>query len=99
MTDLTLTWKADGCTDRELDWSWGGYVNVFTLAGGDDKAIVRWKPSVRDTLFDDDHVVWIPYSTKHIKLIDRNIFIYTRVKRTLNYFKDINPHDWCDLNN
>lgn len=92
---LTVTWKAVGCIPRELDWSWGGFRNTFTLAGGDDKHIVRWRPSVRHTKFDDDHVVWIPYSTKHIMLIDKGTIVYTRVKRSLTYFKDIDPISWC----
>ena len=83
--------------------TWTGHGEVIRTcsllaAGGDEKYIVRWRPSVRHDLFDDDHVVWTPYGTKHVRLIDRNIFVYTRVKRTLHYFKDVDPHDWCDLN-
>ena len=60
---LTLKWTVEGCPPRELDWSWGGFRNMFTLAGGDERVIVRWRPSVRHALFDDDHVVCIPHNT------------------------------------
>ena len=96
---LTVTWKVVGCTPRNLDWSWGGFSNTFTLAGGDDTHIVRWRPSVRQTKFDDDHVVWLPYSTKHVMLIDKGIIVYTRVKRTLTFFKDADPVSWACVGN
>ena len=64
-----ITWMADKCPPRELDWSWGGFNNTFTLAGGDCNRIIRWRPSVKHSHFDDDHVVWLPYSTKHVMLV------------------------------
>ena len=93
----TITWIAEGCKPRQLDWSPWGFNNTFTLVGGDENRIVRWRPSVRHPLFDDDHVVWVPYSTKHVVLVDRDIITYTRVKRSLVYFKDVDPHRWCCL--
>ena len=44
---LTITWKANDVSSRELDWSWGRYENEFTLAGGYSQKILRWRPLVR----------------------------------------------------
>ena len=57
--ELTMTWKVNADIERKLDWSWGGHENVFTLVGGDSKRILRWRPTTRHVLFDDDHLVWI----------------------------------------
>ena len=97
MHSLSLFWTVEDCKPRELDWSWGGFQNIFTLAGGDDKRIIRWRPSVRHFHFDDDHVVWIPHSTKHVVLCDREPIIYTREHRTLKKFRDVDPCEWCSL--
>ena len=95
---LSITWKAeDSRTTRKLDWSWGAHANIFTLAGGSADKIFRWRPCVKHALFDDDHVVWTPYNTMH-KIVDGvDNIIYTRVKRTLKYFVNVDPHDWCSL--
>lgn len=95
---LSLTWEADGAVSRELDWSWGGHDNIFTLSGGDNKKILRWRPSVRHFIFDDDHVVWTAYDTTHRPLVSRDRIVYTRKTRTLKYFKDVDPYDWCSYN-
>ena len=94
--DLSITWKA-GRLSRKLDWSWHGFNNTFTLVGGDSKRIIRWRPSIRHYLFDDDHVVWVPHSTKHVVLVDKDVIVYTRVDRTLKYFQDVDPRRWCCL--
>ena len=95
---MSITWKATNShMTRKLDWSWGAHSNIFTLAGGSTDKILRWRPCVKHVLFDDDHVVWTPYNTMH-KVIDGvDNIMYTRVKRTLNYFVDVDPHDWCSL--
>ena len=67
---LSISWSAAGCKSRPLDWSYGGYENCFTLAGGDSKRILRWRPSTRHPLFDDDHVVWKPYNTCNERVLD-----------------------------
>ena len=92
--NLSITWRVNE-QSRALDWSWGGHENTFTLSGGDQKIIVRWRPSVRHIRFDDDHIVWIPYNTKKKRIEDRGIIVYTRERRTLKYFQTVDPHDWC----
>ena len=96
VTELSLTWSTSASDSRKLDWSWGGHENIFTLAGGDDKKILRWRPSVRHILFDDDHVVWTPYNTQNKSVAEsRGVIVYTRERRTLVHFKDVHPSDWC----
>ena len=94
MDTLGIIWKV-GHESRELDWSWGGFQNTFTLAGGDNKKIIRWRPNVRHPRFDDDHVVWVPHNSKHKIVLDMDYIVYTREKRLLKYFKDMDPVDWC----
>ena len=93
---LSITWLASGCESRKLDWSWGGFKNTFTLAGGGTKHIIRWRPSLRHFLFDDDHVVWTPHNSEN-KRLSKGIIVYTRVKRNLKFFKNIDPREWCAL--
>ena len=38
---LSITWMAHGCKPRDLDWSWGGHKNMFTLVGGDTNVKIR----------------------------------------------------------
>ena len=96
---LSLVWQIDCCPPRKLDWGWGGYRNTFTLAGGSVDRIIRWKPSVRHPYFDDDHVVWIPYRTDKEVVSGVEPIVYTREKRTLKYFKDVDIREWCPINN
>ena len=93
--ELSMTWKVNEDISRKLDWGWGGYENVFTLAGGHSKQILRWRPTTRHILFDDDHIVWTAYDTKHRQLKSKGVIVYTRVKRTLMHFQDMDPRDWC----
>ena len=92
---LSIVWKMDEAVTRELDWSWGCHTQIFTLAGGDPKRILRWRPSVRHFQFDDDHIVWVAYDTKNKRVLDRDNIVYTRSRRNLKHFIDIDPHDWC----
>ena len=95
--ELSITWTAAGCKSRQLDWSHGGFENTFTLAGGDVKRILRWRPSTRHPLFDDDHVVWSAYDTYHERVVEKKNIVYTRVRRTITHFQNVSPHDWCAL--
>lgn len=92
---LTIVWKANGGCSRELDWSRGGYDNVFTLAGGNSQKVLRWRPTTRHVLFDDDHIVWAPFDTKHKQVNSMDIIVYVRVKRELKHFHDAHPNNWC----
>lgn len=92
---LSITWKTDGDEPRALDWSWGPHIQVFTLAGGDSTKIIRWRPSVRKFRFDDDHIVWTAYDTHCKVVVSRDPIVYTRKRRTLRYFRDVDPCDWC----
>ena len=92
---LSITWKAEKAKPRELDWAWGGHKNVFSLAGGSSSKILRWRPSTRHFLFDDDHIVWVPFDTNHEQVQSEGIIIYTHVRRFLKHFQDIDPIDWC----
>ena len=47
---LTITWKVNDGRSRELDWSWGGYENEFTLAGGHSQKILA-KMETNDKTF------------------------------------------------
>lgn len=92
---LSITWKVKGAASRALDWSWGPHTQVFTLAGGDSTKIIRWRPSVRKFMFDDDHIVWNAYDTQCKPVLNREPIVYTRKRRTLRYFRDIDPSAWC----
>ena len=97
--ELSVTW-ASGGYNRLLDWSYGGYDNFFSLVGGDEKRILRWRPSIRHPLFDDDHLVWKPYNTRNKLVLDYNAdnyIVYTRTPRVLKHFQHVNPYDWCAL--
>jgi hypothetical protein len=80
---------------RDLDWAWYGHANTFTIAGGHAERIIRWRPSLHHPLSDDDHLVWKPYTTDKTLASGIQNIVYVRVKRTMKYFQDTNPHDWC----
>ena len=91
---LALTWKTNDGSSRELDWSWGGYDNEFTLAGGHSQRILRWRPTTRHLLFDDDHIVWTAFDTKHRQLTSMEIIVDVRAEGLLKHFQDAHPSDW-----
>ena len=93
--ELSIMWKVNGDMKRKLDWSWGGYEHVFTLAGGHSKQILRWRPTTRHNLFDDDHIVWTAYDTKHSRVKSMGVIVYVREKRNLMYFQNMEISDWC----
>ena len=80
---------------RDLDWSYHGHENIFTIVGGHDHKIIRWRPCLHDPLSDDDHLVWKPYTTNNKLSSKMQNIVYARVKRTMKYFQDTNPYDWC----